>query len=385
MNALPPVGNRPRPALSWRAMPSTIRFLRHFLRPADGAVLREETTYRRDGRDLPATLYRPTRPRAPLPGWVTLHGITARGRDHESLIRFASALAAAGTAVLVPDLPEWRALRVAPRTTVATIRAAVLELDARGLTEPGRIGVMGFSFGATQALVAASDPALEGHLAGVAAWGGYADMLRTARFGFLGEHELDGRAYRAEPDPYGRWILAGNYLTLLPEHRDDGALAGALHGLALHAGRNMIRSWDAAMDPVKEAARQGLTTDQRQVFDLLAPPTGRRLREGERDAVRQLVDRMIPAAIEHEPLLDPGLHLQRVPVPVFLAHGRNDRLIPWTELVRLQRALPDERVRYAGITSLFGHSFGEKRFPTPRLVWEGVRFLDLTRRMLRLV
>ena len=366
-------------------MPSTLRFLRHFLRPVPGAVLREETTYRRDDRELPATLYRPARSRGPLPGWVTLHGITARGREHESLIRFAGALAAAGTAVLVPELPEWRALRIAPGPTVATVRAAVLELDSRGLTEPGRIGVMGFSFGATQGLVAASDPALQGHLAGVAAWGGYADLLRAARFGFLGEHELDGRSYRADPDPYGRWILAGNYLPLLPELGDDDAVATALHGLALHAGRHMIRSWDPAMDPLKEEARATLTPSQQELFDLLAPPTHRELEPDERDQVRALVDRLIAAAIDHEPLLEAREHLRRVPVPIFLAHGRDDRLIPWTEMVRLRRALPESRVRYAAITPLFGHSFGENRFPTPRLVWEAGRFIHLASTMLRLV
>jgi acetyl esterase/lipase len=363
----------------------TAAFLREFLWPRPGRVVVEETAYRRNGESLPATLYRPRAARRPLPGWVTLHGLTYHGREHESLKRLARSLAASGAVVLVPDLPEWRALRVAPESTVRTIRSAVLTMDALGQTEPGRVGVMGFSFGATQALIAATDPILEGHLAGVVAWGGYADIRSATRFAFLGEHELDGRSHRVDPDPYGRWILAGNYLGLLDEFADAPALPDTLLSLALEAGRRGIMSWDPAMDPVKEQARQRLGDRDRALFDLIAPATGVELAEAQRRRLAALVDRMLDAALVTEPLLDPGPYLGRVPVRVFLAHGRGDRLIPWTEMVRLARALPPARVQSTGITGLFAHSTGERRILSPATVVEGVRFGLLMRRMLRFI
>ncbi len=369
-------------------MPSTARFLRQFLLPRPGAILEEETTYRRGDEMLPATLYRPRRRGRggrPLPGWMTLHGLTYHGRAHPSLRRFARSLAASGAVVLVPDLPEWRALHVAPRRTVDTIRAAVLELDGRGLTEPGRIGVMGFSFGATQALIAATEPVLRDRIAGVAAWGGYADIRRVARFMFLGEHELDGTRHHVEPDPYGRWILAGNYLPLLPEHRDDVALPAALLALAREAGRLGIMAWDPQLDQRKAAARAGLTPEARELFDLLAVPAGATLSPDQRTRVATLVDRLADAALAAEPILDPGPWLSSVPVPVFLAHGRDDRLIPWTEMVRLRRALPPDRLTGGGITSLFSHSFGQRHAPSLRTAVEAVRFVRLLNGLVGLV
>ncbi len=368
-------------------MTATFRFLREFLRPRPHAVVREETSYERDGRRLPATLYRPAsgRPDRPLPGWITLHGLTRRGREHPSLDRLARAVAASGAVVLVPDLPEWRELHIAPETTVATIKAAVLELDGRPLTEAGRIGVIGFSFGATQALVAATDPALRSHLAGVVAWGGYADIFQATRFAFLGRHELDGTEYHLDPDPYGRWILAGNYLTLLPEHADDHALAEALLGLAQDVGRLEIMSWSPETDPMKVAARSGLTRVQQEVFDLVAPPADSSYGAEERRRVEELVRRMTERAVDREPLLEARPYLSGVPVPVCLAHGREDRLMPWTEMIRLRRQLPEDRVRYSAVTSLFSHSFGERRFPSPAVLLEMVRFVRLISRMLRLI
>ena len=51
----------------------------------------------------------------------------------------------------------------------------------------------------------------------------------------------------------------------------------------------------------------------------------------------------IERAVAREPLLDPAPYFPRVPFPVFLAHGRGDRLIPWTEMERIRRALRSGR------------------------------------------
>jgi dienelactone hydrolase len=366
-------------------MPSITRFFREFLKPRDASVTVEATSVRRNGQDLPASLYRPSGSARRLPGWLALHGLTWHGKDHAGLRRLARALAAAGNVVLIPDLPEWRALRVAPGPTVETIKSAVLELDSRGITEPGRVGVIGFSFGATQALIAATDASLRDHLAGVAAWGGYADIRAAVRFGFLGQHELDGRTYRADPDPYGRWILAGNYLGLLEEYSGGNPLPGSLLGLAREAGRRSVMSWDPGLDPSKRRARARLEGPDQEVFDLIAPLTGATLTGVQRERLALLADRMVAAALVTDPLLDPAPHLPHVAVPVFLAHGRGDRLIPWTEMVRLRRALPAEAVVRSGITALFAHSTGQRRAVSPAAAVEAVRFVRLMRGMLRLI
>src|SRR5690606_28412635 len=125
---LGPSGAQPWPRSFGRAevegMARTLGFLLQYLRPRPGAVEEAEVPYRRDGETLPATLYRPAGRRGPHPAWVVLHGLTYRGRYHPSLERLARALAASGALVFVPEIPEWRRLRVAPALTTATIRSA---------------------------------------------------------------------------------------------------------------------------------------------------------------------------------------------------------------------------------------------------------------------
>ena len=365
-------------------MPSTLRFLKQYLRPTDTATLAVETIYTRGSEVLPATVYRPARGPRTLPGWVVLHGLTRPGRAHPGLQRFARAVASAGNVVLVPEIPEWRDLRVAPAVTIDTIRQAVRALQERSDVRHEHVGLFGFSFGATQALIASADEQTSKLLAGVAAWGGYSDLRRLFRFGLTGEHELDGVTYRSDPDPYGCWIMAGNYLERVPGYEGAGVVAAALHDLAIEAGEKGLYAWDPAFDPSKRALRDRLDAGSRELFDLIAPETTAPRRDHER--VLQLAEALAATALAADPLLDPQPFLADVRVPILFSHGRDDRLIPFTETIRLSRAVPQHRVRSTVITSLFQHSGGTQSGLGPLgVAREGARFALLLRRVLSLV
>jgi pimeloyl-ACP methyl ester carboxylesterase len=361
-------------------MASTVRFLRQYFRPRAGAVQQEDVSLDRGDRRLEATVYRPRG--GPLPGWVVLHGLTARGRDHPNLIRFARALAASGSVVFIPDIPEWRRLEVAPQVTVETIRAAVLALDAMDGVVAGRTGVLGFSFGATQALIASVDPELEGHLRCVAAWGGYCDVRALFRFGILGEHEWNGRRYHVDPDPYGRWVMGGNYLTGIPGHEGDADVARALHALAVEAGESGLPSWDPRFDAAKDRLREALPDAQRDVFDLFAARTD--APPPDRARVASLADALALAALRADPGLDPTPQLPQVHVRTLLAHGHDDRLVPFTSMFCLREQIPEHAIVRAGVTALFSHS-GGAAVSGPGILREGVRFLRLLNGILKLV
>lgn len=366
------------------AMPSTIRFLKQYLRPSDNAAVAVETTYRRGDEELPATVFRPARGPRALPGWVVLHGLTRPGRSHPGLQRFARAVASAGNIVLVPEIPEWRDLRVAPAVTIDTIRQAVRALQQRDDVRHEHVGLFGFSFGATQALIAAADQETARLLAGVAAWGGYSDLRRVFRFGLTGDHELDGVAYHKEPDPYGCWIMAGNYLTRVPGYEGAQAAAAALHDLATEAGERGLYAWDPAFDTSKRRLREALRHGDRDLFDMIAPETTAPRRDHQQ--VLELAESLATTALTADPLLDPGPFLPRVRVPILFSHGRDDRLIPFTETIRLSRAAPQHLVRSTIITALFQHSGGTQSGLGPvGVAREGARFALLLRRVLSLV
>jgi pimeloyl-ACP methyl ester carboxylesterase len=336
--------------------PSTVRLFRYVRSWVTGraAVRARELVLDRDGTPVPATLVTPAAPSGPLAAWVVLHGITRPGRTHRQLVRFVHALAEGGVAVLVPEVPEWSELDLAPQLTTPSVLAGLRALEGlRGLVAADRVGLLGFSFGAPQALVTSADPALRGRLAGVVGFGGYFDLDRTMVFQFTGRHEWKGERYLLRPDPYGRWIVGANYLTSVAGYEDAGEVATGLLRLAAAAGDAGVVAWDPRFDADKEAIRATLAPGRRGLFDLFAPPSGQDPDQGRGEEMAHL---LAGAARRREPTLEPGPFLQDIQGPVHLLHGRHDRLIPFSEMLRLAEALPPGILARSTVTRLFSHS-----------------------------
>lgn len=356
------------------------RFLRCYLTDREGRSPESEEVRLRVGDDfVEGTLYRGPDD-APAPGWIVLHGITVRGRKHASLVRFARALAGSGATVLVPDVPAWRALRIDADAARVTLIAGAAHLRDRVGAFPGGVGAVGFSFGATHALVAAADPELREVLRTVIGFGGYCDLRRATECMMTGEHEWAGERHSLRPDPYGRWVVAANYLPWVPGCEGMTEVARGALRLAEEAGARGSYAGAADYDPLKAEIRAELgSAKERRVWDLLAP-----LADGlptDLPAARQMGLALADAALSRDPRLDPRPVLGEVRARVVLAHGHGDRLIPFTETLRLHSYLAGARCS-ATITRLFAHSRGEDGLRGVRLAREGARFFGLLRRAL---
>ena len=365
-------------------MSGTFRFLRHYFRPRADIIDVAETTFVRDGETLPATIYRRKDRSSYKTAWVVLHGITYRGRQHKGLQRFASSMAAAGHFVFIPEIPEWSRFQVAPALAVPTIRAAVHAIHDRSDIDRDRIGLFAFSFGGTQSIIAASDESIRRELKGVVSWGGYESVHNLIHFGFTGEHELDGVRYQTEPDPYGRWVVGGNYLTRVNgfEHMHD--VASALIELATEAGKRGIYAGDPVYEPVKHELSQRFTGDKLKTFQVFAPPG--RILGSDRSYAQELVQPLADTVLKVDPLMDPSNALATIRVKTYLAHGRDDRLIPFTESLRAVRKIHEDARAGVAITGLFAHSGGtSSNLSTMGKLREGGLFLSVLDRALNLI
>ncbi len=339
-----------------------------------------ETVLPRGDREVPASVTLPSAGGRNLPGWVVLHGVTRPGRFHPTLLRFVRALASSRAAVLVPQIPEWVDLRLEPERTLPSVRAALDGLRSLASTSDGPYGLIGFSFGAPQVMIAASHQDVADQLAGVIGFGGYCDIGSMVRFQMTGRFEWGDATHHLRPDPYGRWIMGGNHLTSIPEYQNAQDVADALWRLAVEAGERRILAWDPSYDKLKEQLREQVSKDRRDVFDLFAPPADREPPEAEAERITPLLTR---AALEASPLLDPLPFLNGVGIPVQLIHGRNDRLIPYTETLRLEAAFPDRRRVDTTITALMEHSEqGGRLASIGKEISEGAKLLRTLGRLL---
>lgn len=353
------------------------KFLHTYFRRPVGSIREREIHIPVNGVDTPATFVRPYGD-APLPGWVLLHGITVPGRHHTLLRRFARALAATGAAVLIPEVPAWSRLRIDLAAGDATISAATDHLAARRDVD-GLLNLVGFSFGATQALTSATLPHVRDRIGSVVAFGGYCDLGATLRFMMTGEHEWEESTRQLEPDPYGRWIAVSNYLRDVPDFAHMKGVVEAATSLAAESGRLGVFAGDPIYDPLKADLRATLPVDQREIWDLIAAPSGSRpsLHVG-----RDLAERLAGAALARNSAFDPRPRLGKVRGRIILAHGYDDRLIPYTETLRLRRHIPVDADASISITRLFAHSAEASRLGLVEYPAEIARYVTLLRRAL---
>jgi pimeloyl-ACP methyl ester carboxylesterase len=222
------------------------------------------------------------------------------------------------------------------------------------LVSDAPLGLIGFSFGAPQVAIAAARGDLTDDVGGIVLFGGYCSLERTMTCLLTGEHEWDGHEHQIRPDPFGGWVVASNHLTDIPGYEDASDVTGALHQLAAAASGRRIPAWDPQHDPLIEELRESLPQARRPLFDLFAVPSGSVSPDPEER--RRMAVLLAEACRRTERLLDPADDLTRVVLPTRLIHGRGDRLIPFTEGLRLDRGLPERARRGVTVTGLFNHT-----------------------------
>ena len=326
---------------------------------------------------LRARRYRPASGNRPLPGWVLLHGATRPGPDHPAIVRFAAALAGAGGDVLVPDIPAWRRLELDPAPAQSALERGVEYLHGDPLVRSGGVIVTGLSFGVPQALRVAARLAGTGRVRGVVGFGSYCELFGAIRFGLTGQFEWRGRTAYLRPDPYGRWVVAANYLHRIPGYETAQDVAQALGRLATLAGDRRIMSWDPGYDGVKDELMSSVPVENRALFRLFAPPADREPDPGPANEIAPLLAETARAVHPHLELPRSMAPSGREAPPVRLIHGRQDHLIPFTETLALERRLRNRTDVSATVTDLFAHSGGSAA--SPARLREAVRFFTALR------
>lgn len=236
----------------------------------------------------------------PRPAVVLALGVHPQPIDAPDIVRIASAIARVGVVVGVPDSTALRELRLEP-TAPAHLVDAVLAVAALPEVDHHRIGLAGFSAGASIALVAAADSRIADDLLYVSAFGGYADAAML----------LVDVASRT-------MLLEDEAVAWLPDEgitRDLRALAREAVG-------------DAAADQLFESAT--------------------------RQQAQALIDGLPTAPRTHLDAISPLHHLDGIAAPVYLLHGVTDAAIPISHAHLLRDALA-ERVARLTVFGRFGH------------------------------
>lgn len=246
---------------------------------------------------------------------ILLPGAARTGKDDVRLVRFASALVAAGRRVMVPEPAGAKAL------TLSAEDAEDVAEAVRHAPAGGRAAVIALSYAAVPAVLALLDPDLAGRVGVVLAVGPPYDARRVIGFfttGFVGTRRL-------EPNVYGKWVFVSANAARLSDS-GDRVLLEAL------ARRKMADPAAGAEDLTARLGPQG-----RAVAALLDNADPARVAGLVEALPMGLADEIARLDLSRRDLSGFGPEL-------LVLHGADDRIVPVEEGEALAAAVPRGRL-----------------------------------------
>lgn len=318
------------------------------LKQTTPAPLRQPLAYTVAGRAHHADLYLPAAldgcvapdqvpaPHCPRAALVAVPGAVPQGKDDPRMVAFATTLARAGFAVMVPELAGYRQLRIRPSDAREITDAFAWISGQPELAPDGRAGMFAFSFSVGPAVLAALQDDIREQVRFIVGLGGYHDLPRAMLFFTTGWFEHEGAWHHITPDDTGRMVLAYSSLDYLAPAPDRDVFDRMV----------ALRTRDPDADLAPLAA--GLSPGAQAVYALAVNNDPARFAE--------LFARLPRAMREDITRLDLARHdLAPLQARLILVHGIHDNLIPWPESRALAAAAPAGQARVFLIRSVLGH------------------------------
>lgn len=297
--------------------------------------VRRPVAYAVSGRVRSGDLYLPGGER-PLAGIVLVPGAVPQGKDEARLVAFATTLARARFAVLVPEMGGFRELRI-QRGDMREVADAFAHLaGSPELASGGRAGIAAFSYAVGPALLAAMQPDICDQVRFVVGVGGYYDLARTVAYFSTGYFRHEGRWHYLKPDEYGKMVFVKSSRPHLREARDRAILDEMVE--------MKLRDIGADIAPLAD----GLGVEGRAVYRLLTNHDP----ELAPDLMRALPVRLQD---EIEALTLRGKDLRVLRARLLLVHGENDNLIPFPESIALAASVAPGHARLFVMRRILGH------------------------------
>ena len=327
------------------------------LKESRPAPRRRALAYEVEGRASSGDLYLPgDRVEA---GLVLVPGAAVNGKDDPAFVAFAEALARARFAVLVPEIVNLRQLKVRA-TDARKIADAVRHLagfapqgDAEGEGAP--VGIAAVSYAVGPAVMAAATPDAGPLVRFVAAVGGYYDLEAVITFFTAGVFRAgpDEPWQSATPNAYGKWVFlrSNSDFISLPQDRR----------LLLAMAERKLRDLEAEISDLAA----GLSPEGRSVYALLE--------NRDPEKVGQLIG-TLPARVRAEiRALDlKNLDLGQVSARILLVHGRDDRIIPYSESLALAAAAGEPQAELFLVDNLAHVDLGPGSLDDQLTLWRVV-------------
>lgn len=348
-----------------RSAPATLqafRLLWHVIRSAPQAEETVEYPFRKpfeypgpDGKKAPGFMFVPLRKSKMT--ILLFPGASPYGEQHPFMNTVGAAAARSGLQVFLPRIPPLMRLEHSPRVLEWMVYAydwIYRHPQVKGTS----LTILGVSFGGALVLKLCLNPRITAQSPkSILVYGSYFNIRTAMEYILTGKMEYQGRTIQQTPDSWAVIVLLHNYL-----NRVDAGYStdNVQHVLQLRVQNNIE---DA------EKTVEDLTGKEKELAEGI-------LSDSVTDEMQRIVRLILAEDRPEFRELSPEYWVADIHIPTFVLHGAGDPMAPFTESIKLGKALPDSRLL---ISRVFAHNAldagGENRFKQLIYTWQTIRFI----------
>jgi len=297
----------------------------------------EEYLIKIGNRKILPDIYRPNDNKK-YPGMIVFAPLAKEGKREPLVVNFMKGLVGLGFTVMVPF---W------PNRSVGTI----YESDSNDLIEciswfsksnhikNEPIGIVAVSYGTGPAIIACANNEIQEKIRFLMSISGYIELLSVAKLVVTKQFSYKNISGSAEPDPYARYILfrnAGNWC----ESKKDTKIFYKL-----------AQNYFTKQNPDKEldTTKDSFSKDGRKVFDWVTSKTPQEFDNGYLKMSNNIKKYYSGLSVSDK-------LIKSINFPLLILHSTNDRLIPYTESVKLYDKIEDKKDSTLVLIDAFDHT-----------------------------
>jgi len=284
-------------------------------------------------------IYQPKGVQKPIPAAILCHGTTPKGEKHEALNLFAANLARIGIRSYIPELPILKQALVREET-LQRIKRLYSLIASREEVRKDCILLAGFSFAGGFVLKASTESYI--NPATIFCYGSYYDLESSLRYFLTGRAQFGGVTLNISPHEYSRAVFFWNYLDQMELDMDMKKLRKCMHLFITN-------------EQDKARALVGSLGEHERAFSNMAFDTA------DKNGI-DIVEQALPKIRNQIQSISPKYFLDSISAPIFLAHGVQDTMIPYTETLALAEAFEKAgKEHYVFISRIFSHIAPEEQ------------------------
>lgn len=313
-------------------------------------------SYRYGDSECALRIYYPKGMQGPLPAVILYHGTTPKGETHKTINHLAYNLATVGARVYIPELPILKQALVREES-LARMKWLYSLIAAKEEVREDRVLVAGFSFAGGLLLKVCTDPQI--NPVAIICYGSYYDLESALRYFLTGDARFGEVSLKITPHEYARAVFFWNYLDQMELDLDVDRLRECMYRFICDRQDEARAMADSLGERERAFAKMAFETDDKEGIGV--------------------AEQMLPRVRDQLQSISPKYFADHLSAPVFLVHGVQDIMVPYTETLALSAALEIAgKEHHVYISRIYSHSAPEGESPVGlvREIRGLIRFLN---------